>query len=399
MPDRGPKSRWTRVRFGDAVRLVGDRCEPAAESIERYVGLEHLEPEDLRVRTWGLVSQGTTFTNRFRPGQVLFGKRRAYQRKVAVADFEGVCSGDIYVMESASPERCLPELLPFLCQTDAFFEHAVGTSAGSLSPRTNWTSLANYEFALPPPKEQRSIAEALRASSTCAQRLNDAARSAQTLIDAYLLEYFQVHPLAGRAGGFRNAHTREVCLLGDVLEVLQDGTHNPSKDRSDDGPMLLSVTHLDGERLTYGEDESRVSWSFYLREQKRLQPRAGDALLAIIGFSLGKTGTVQADIPPFVLQRMVAVLRADQERLEQQFLRSYLDSSVFQHHLWSRSKQTQQPAVYLGEIAKIPIPVPDKKEQCRFIEVVEDLRSNLHRLKARVRQCSNFLKELREALL
>jgi hypothetical protein len=43
----------------------------------------------------------------------------------------------------------LPELLPFICQTDAFFDHAVGTSAGSLSPRTNWTSLADFEFALP----------------------------------------------------------------------------------------------------------------------------------------------------------------------------------------------------------------------------------------------------------
>jgi len=106
------------------------------------------------------VADGTTFTTLFKPGQVLFGKRRAYQRKVAVADFEGVCSGDIYVLESAN-DRLLPELLPFLCQTDAFFDHAVGTSAGSLSPRTNWTSLASFEFLLPPIQEQARLVEAL----------------------------------------------------------------------------------------------------------------------------------------------------------------------------------------------------------------------------------------------
>lgn len=46
------------------------------------------------------MADGVTFTSVFKLGQVLFGKRRACQRKVAVADFAGVCSGDIYVLES-----------------------------------------------------------------------------------------------------------------------------------------------------------------------------------------------------------------------------------------------------------------------------------------------------------
>ena len=82
---------WTRVRFGDVVRLSSERCtDPVAAGIDRYVGLEHLEPGDLRIRSWGQVADGVTFTNRFCPGQVLFGKRRAYQRKVAVAEFDGI---------------------------------------------------------------------------------------------------------------------------------------------------------------------------------------------------------------------------------------------------------------------------------------------------------------------
>ncbi len=150
------KPGWRRVKFGDVVRLSKARSQnPLADGIERYVGLEHLEPGDLRIRSWGNVADGVTFTSVFQAGQVLFGKRRAYQRKVAVADFSGVCSGDIYVLETKDAQVLLPELLPFICQTDAFFDHAVGTSAGSLSPRTNWTSLADFEFALAPVEEQR----------------------------------------------------------------------------------------------------------------------------------------------------------------------------------------------------------------------------------------------------
>lgn len=144
------KAGTRQVRFGDVVRLSKTRCQdPLAEGYERFVGLEHLEPGDLQIRRWGNVADGVTFTNVFKPGQVLFGKRRAYQRKVAIADFTGVCSGDIYVLESTDPAVLLPELLPFICQTDAFFEHAVDTSAGSLSPRTNWTSLAKFMLRCP----------------------------------------------------------------------------------------------------------------------------------------------------------------------------------------------------------------------------------------------------------
>jgi len=181
------KPGWQRVKFSEVVRLVSERCDPVTSGIKRFVGLEHIEPGDLRVRSWGNVADGTTFTSRFRPGQVLFGKRRAYQRKIAVPDFEGVCSGDIYVLESADPSRLLPELLPFICQTDAFFDHAVGTSAGSLSPRTNWSSLAGYEFKLPPLKEQRRMWHLLAQSTQVTASCEALAQSTKKLVDATLL--------------------------------------------------------------------------------------------------------------------------------------------------------------------------------------------------------------------
>jgi type I restriction enzyme S subunit len=124
------------VRFGDVVRNV-DVAErnPLENGLERYVGLEHLDPESLHIKRWGLIEEGTSFTRKFIEGQVLFGKRRAYQRKAAVAEFDGICSGDILVFEPKGDDL-IPELLPFIVQSDGFFEKALGTSAGSLSPRT-----------------------------------------------------------------------------------------------------------------------------------------------------------------------------------------------------------------------------------------------------------------------
>ena len=74
---------------------------------------------------------------------MLFGKRRAYQRKVAVAEFDGICSSDILTFEPKG-DLLIPELLPFIVQSDGFFEHALGTC--HLARRT----LAVYESLVAP---------------------------------------------------------------------------------------------------------------------------------------------------------------------------------------------------------------------------------------------------------
>ena len=52
------------MKFGDVVRLSKARsADPLAEGVERFVGLEHLEPGDLRIRTWGNVADGVTFSH------------------------------------------------------------------------------------------------------------------------------------------------------------------------------------------------------------------------------------------------------------------------------------------------------------------------------------------------
>ena len=154
-------SGWTRVAFGDVVSNGREATkDPAADGLTRIVGLDHLEPGSLSLSAWDELDElpdGTSFSRVFRSGQVLFGKRRAYQRKVAVPEFDGVCSGDLLVFVSRDESKLLPEFLPCVVQSESFFEHALSTSAGSLSPRTSWKGLSKFEFDLPPLDEQRRI--------------------------------------------------------------------------------------------------------------------------------------------------------------------------------------------------------------------------------------------------
>jgi hypothetical protein len=69
------KNGWRKVAFSEVVKLSGERsANPELAGIEHYVGLDHMDPGDLKIRRWGDIVDGTTFTTVFRPGQVLFGK-------------------------------------------------------------------------------------------------------------------------------------------------------------------------------------------------------------------------------------------------------------------------------------------------------------------------------------
>ena len=155
------KSNWIRVKLGDVVRNVNETVkDPQSLGIDRTIGLEHIESGNFEVQGYGTLEEGVSFTRRVRPGQVLFGKRRAYLRKVAVASFDAVCSSDILVFEPKA-KRLDERFLPFLVSSDNFFDTALQTSAGSMSPRTSWKALEAYEFLLPPIEEQYRIADLL----------------------------------------------------------------------------------------------------------------------------------------------------------------------------------------------------------------------------------------------
>ena len=177
----------SKVKLGDVAIEHKETCGGSKDGYP-IVGLEHLTPEEVTLTAWDEDSDNT-FTKVFRKGNVLFGRRRAYLRKAAVAPFDGICSGDITVIE-AIPDRILPELLPFIIQNDGLFSFAVGKSAGSLSPRVKWEHLKNYEFELPSMDRQCELAELLWAMDTTKKSYQKLIAATDELVKSQFMELF-----------------------------------------------------------------------------------------------------------------------------------------------------------------------------------------------------------------
>lgn len=154
---------------------------PSDTELDRYVGLEHLDPESLKIRRWGSPNDVIGQKLRFWVGDIVYGRRRAYQRKLVVADFDGICSAHALVLR-ANADVCLPEFLPFFLQSDLFHQRAMEISVGSLSPTINWSTLAVQEFPFPPVDEQRRIADLLWAADDALTEYQNTAAAAKKLL-------------------------------------------------------------------------------------------------------------------------------------------------------------------------------------------------------------------------
>lgn len=354
---------WRRVKFGEVVRLSKARSQdPLDDGIERYVGLEHLEPGDFRIRSWGDVADGVSFTSVFHPGQVLFGKRRAYQRKVAVADFSGVCSGDIYVLETKDAQVLLPELLSFICQTDPFFEHAVGTSAGSLSPRTNWASLASFEFILPPVEEQQRISKLLTSVNAVGVHYGELREATSRLFMSSL-------EAAQGGGNFPSKSIAELCEL-----VMDFRGRTPKKLGMEWGGgniPALSANNVLHRRIDLQRETNYGSPELYDKWMTRGDLREDDILFTTEA-PLGNVVRIKR-AQRYILSQRVIAMRVKAAQVRPEYFEAVLCSKYFQRELERLATGTTAKGIRVGSLVKVEIPVPPLSYQEEWSEAIREI--------------------------
>ena len=126
-----------QVKFGDVVKEVKINIDRTNNPYDYYVAGDHMDSEDLTIRRKGSFATddvGPAFTRLFKPGQILYGSRRTYLKKVAVADFEGICSNTTFVLETKDEGILRQRLLPFIMLTEEFTKWSISKSKGSTNP-------------------------------------------------------------------------------------------------------------------------------------------------------------------------------------------------------------------------------------------------------------------------
>ena len=209
----------TRYRFDQIAENSTAKKKPEESDRNRYVGLEHLDPGTLEVTRWGAEVTPKGDKLLMKKGDVLFGRRRAYQKKVGIAPFDGIFSAHGMVLRPKA-DVVDPMFFPFFISSDIFLDEAIRVSVGSLSPTANWKDLRTLEFDLPSPGKQRELAGILSEAESLKGHYRKLLTTCDDVVKSQFIEMFG-SPIRGTA-------KFDMAKLGDLASLSSGAT--PKRD-------------------------------------------------------------------------------------------------------------------------------------------------------------------------
>ena len=261
------KSTWNTFKFEDIAQKVTENVDPAKTELEVYVGLEHLDAEDIHIKRHGVPSDVKGGKLRCYPGDIIFGKRRAYQRKAAIVEFDGICSAHAFVFR-ANPDVIEPELFPFFLHSDQFMHRMVDISVGGLSPTINWSDLKLQEFLLPPKDQQKQLAELLWAMDDVIEKERESSNKYAQFYKRYMFD-----SVNGKLSN--NVQEWKEYIFGDLGDSYGGLNGKSKKDFGEGSPFINYMNVFSNSKI----NKNQVDYVKINKGEKQNQIKYGDILL------------------------------------------------------------------------------------------------------------------------
>lgn len=344
-----------RYKFDQIAFNSTDKKKPVDEDKEHYIGLEHLDSGSLKVTRWGseIAPKGEKLL--MKKGDVLFGKRRAYQKKVAIAPFDGIFSAHGLVLRP-NTDVIDPGFFPLFIASDYFLDAAIKISVGSLSPTINWRDLKELEFDLPSISVQQKLAKVLWAINDTKEAYQKLIQETDELVKSQFIEMF-------------GAVDYPCCKLSDECDLITKGT-TPTTigyDFTDEGIRFIKIENIDEKGRV-----NREGMSFISKDcndvMKRSQLKNGDVLFSIAG-AIGRCAIISQDLLPANINQALAIIRLKpSSMLKREFLKASLHSDYVTKQYEDQKRGVAQLNLSLKNIGDLIIPVPPEEDQNTYIE-------------------------------
>ena len=345
----------THYKMSDVAVEVNDReNNPASSKYDRFVGLEHYVSGEVIIRNYGSTENLESTMKIFQSGDVLVARRNVYLKRASMVDFDGLTSGDSIVLRAKNP--VIGRILPFVLNTDAFWDFADQYSDGTMSKRLSPKTLMTYEFDLPDEEELEKFADLLWASNDTRESYQALLRQTDELVKSQFIELFG-RPEDNNMG----------WDMGTIRDIVSDVRYGSSRQASSDG----KYPYIRMNNITYGgeldlTDLKRINIPD--NELAKCTVRKGDVLFNRTNSKelVGKTCLYDRD-ETMVLAGFVIRVRMN-EKATPEFLVQYMNLPYMKELLLSMCKAAcGQANINAQELQNIPIYIPPIDIQKRFI--------------------------------
>ncbi len=339
----------TRYRFDQIAENSTAKKKPEESDRDRYVGLEHLDPGTLEVTRWGAEVTPKGDKLLMKKGDVLFGRRRAYQKKVGIAPFDGIFSAHGMVLRPKA-DVVDPMFFPFFISSDIFLDEAIRVSVGSLSPTANWKDLRTLEFDLPSPGKQRELAGILSEAESLKGHYRKMPTTCDDVVKSQFVEMF--------GDPIDNTFHKPIASFSDLGKWQSGGTPARSNTSYFEGGIdWYSAGELNGFHLRSSIE--KITIEALNQSAAKLYP-AGSLLVGMYDTAALKMGVL--DKAAASNQACACLIPNDSVLVEW----LYTAISIMKPHLLSQRKGCRQKNLSLKMIKGFNLPIADKAEQRDF---------------------------------
>ncbi len=373
-----------KYKFGDLVYNITEKATPVAGDEELYIGLEHLDSGSLRVTRWGSKVALKGDKLKMREGDVLFGRRNTYLRRVAIAPHDGLFSAHGMIFR-AKTECIDPDYLPFFLASDCFMEEAIRISVGSLSPTVNWKELKELEFTIPDLETQHKNAQTLLAANDLKEKYEELLAITDDLVKSQFIELF-------KGGQYPIVKAKDVC------HFITKGT-TPKQEEIFTKPFDNSIPYLkvynlsfNGEMLFFDEPQY-IDRSVHEGKLARSKVYPNDVLMNIVGPPLGKFALVNNDFDEWNINQAIAIFRA-KENIHPKFLLHALMQPDVLGPFLEQAQGVRQLNFSLEQCRNLEFPLPTMAEQIAFVAIVEQTDKSKFEIKKAIENTSALIKSL-----
>lgn len=363
-----------KYRFDQIAINSTEKKKPVEEDRFTYLGLEHLDSGSLKVSRFGSEVAPIGEKLIMHKGDVLFGKRRAYQKKVAIAPFDGIFSAHGMVLRPKE-DVIDKDFFPLFISSDYFLDAAIKISVGSLSPTINWRDLKELEFELPDPDTQRRLAAVLWSMNETMDSYKELIAATDELVKSQFMEQFKElinHP---------NACSK----IEDECTVFADGDWIESKDQSEEGIRLIQTGNIgNAQYLDKGERARYITEDTFDR-LNCTEVKANDILISRLPDPVGRACIVPEGLGKCITAVDCTIVRLGSRILPEYFI-AYTLSPFYMMQVASRETGSTRKRISRKNLGILKIPVPTIAEQETFASVVRQSDKS----KFAARMCSNL---------
>lgn len=364
-----------KYRFDQIAINSTEKKKPIEADRHTYLGLEHLDSGSLKVTRFGSDVAPIGEKLIMHKGDVLFGKRRAYQKKVAIAPFDGIFSAHGMVLR---PKESVIDksFFPLFISSDYFLDAAIKISVGSLSPTINWSDLKQLEFVLPDIDTQRRLAAVLWAMNDTIESYKDLIRATESLVKSQFMEICQ---------GEKRRSIREICVR------YGRGKSPNYVDKSNIRVINQACIYWDGLHI----DNVKYQNEELFKEDNKLFN--GAVLLNATGTgTLGRSCVFTEADGVYMADGHVCIFYTDPGLMYPRFLQVFFSLPETQKSIYSEcvNGSTNQIELSREKIGNLLIPVPSLDKQKNFVELVEQIDKSKHEVQHALTELTATYKKL-----